>query len=104
MIPKIDSNSILWLLPAGMLLLALAPLPYGYYTLLRLVVTGCAGFISYQSYEKKSKAWLAIFGFIALLFNPIIPVHLDRETWAIIDMICAGVFVFHWWNQGKKNT
>jgi hypothetical protein len=39
----------LWLVPAAMLPLALFQLPYGYYTLLRLVVCISAAMIAYLS-------------------------------------------------------
>jgi len=39
----------LWLIPATMLVLALLQLPYGYYTLLRLVVCLTAAIIAFQS-------------------------------------------------------
>ncbi|MGH8728894.1 MAG: DUF6804 family protein [Burkholderiales bacterium] len=34
--------------------------------------------------------WL--FGFLAILFNPIAKVHLPKELWAIVD-IGAGIFL-----------
>ena len=30
---------------------------------------------------------------VATLFNPTVPVYLDRETWAILDLVCAAGFV-----------
>ena len=75
----------LWFLPAAMLVVALLQLPYGYYTLLRLVVCVSALIIAYQSWSKYA-AWSIAFGIVALLFNPLIIVALDRETWAPIDV------------------
>jgi hypothetical protein len=76
-----------------MLLLALAPWPYGYYQLLRFVVCGIAGYVAFMvySWQKVWAVWL--FGFIAVLFNPLIPIHLSREIWQPIDVICALLFV-----------
>ncbi len=77
-----------------MLLLALADWPYGYYTLLRFVVCGSAAFVAYLGYSAK-KRWIAwTFGIIAVLFNPIIKVHFDRDIWSFLDIIVAIVFVF----------
>lgn len=79
---------------AVMLLLALAPWPYGYYQLLRFVVCGIAGYIVFMAYNWQ-KIWaMWLFGFIAVLFNPLIPIHLSREIWRSIDVICAIVFIF----------
>ena len=73
-----------------LLLWALARHPYGYYTLLRFVVCGVGAYGVYFSSEIIiSKGWAWIFGIIAILFNPIIPIHLDRDTWAVIDVAVA---------------
>ena len=34
---------------------------------------------------------------VALLFNPVVPVHLDRETWRVIDWGVALIFAWHTW-------
>ena len=85
-----------WIIPAVMLVVALAKLPYGYYTLLRLVVTVCATVIAFDIYKRDAvSAWFCAFVGMALLFNPLIPVHLTRGIWAPIDLACAGVFLAH---------
>ena len=79
------------LLAAAFLLLALAPLPYGYYTLLRLVVCGVAGYGAFVAAETGRTAWLLILGVLALLFNPVFPVPLGRELWRPVDAIAAAI-------------
>jgi hypothetical protein len=37
--------------------------------------------------------WVWIFGVLAALFNPILPVHLQRDTWQIVDWGAIGVIV-----------
>jgi hypothetical protein len=75
---------------AIMLFLALGRLPYGYYTLLRFVVSGTTAYGAYfASTEQKKLAWAWIFGIVAVLFNPFIPIHLSRDTWAVIDIAVA---------------
>jgi len=80
------------IIAALMLLVALAPWPYGYYQLLRFVTCGVAAYIAYTTYnwQKMWAVWL--FGFIAVLFNPLIPIQLSRELWRPIDIICALLF------------
>lgn len=75
--------------------------PYGYYTLLRLVVCGTSLFIAYKAYEFNRKVWMYVMGFIALLFNPVIPVHLDKEIWVVIDVIVAIVIFVSIWRVKK---
>lgn len=75
------------------LLGALAELPYGYYTLLRLVTCGAAGFAIYCFYSSQYRWAIWVFGVITLLFNPVIPVHLSRQTWQLLDVLAAIVFL-----------
>jgi len=85
------------------LLLALLPFPYAYYTLLRIVVTICAGIIAYNlKPHEDRKNWFFIFVGIAILFNPIIPIHLSRKIWGLIDIIVAVVFGWHYWKNQKE--
>jgi hypothetical protein len=89
-----------------MLLLAIPPIwPYGYYMFLRLVVCGAAVFIAYKAYEQRKQVLAYTAGLLALLFNPVIPVHLNKEMWAIIDLITAIiVFVSIWFLKEINNN
>ena len=78
---------------AAFLILALLDWPYGYYQLLRLVVTGAAVWVAYILYTAKKTGLMITFIIIALLFNPLIPVHLDRQTWKVIDLLCGLFFI-----------
>lgn len=75
-----------------LLLIALLPMPYGYYTLVRICICLYSAFLAYKSWEEKIDIWMWIFIVIAVLFNPIIPIYLNRELWAIIDIVIAIVF------------
>ena len=59
--------------------------PYGYYTLLRFVVGGVSAYGAYFAVELKENGWAWTLGIIAILFNPIVPIYLDKGTWAFID-------------------
>ena len=80
------------LIAIAMLVGALAQWPYGYYQLLRFVICGVSIYVAFivYSWQKIWAIWL--FGFIAVLFNPLIPIHLSRELWQSIDIICAILF------------
>ncbi len=72
--------------------------PYGYYILLRWVVTGLALFVLWVAYNLNKKSWLWLMMGVAILFNLILPIHLDKELWQIIDLIVAVLFlvsIFH---------
>lgn len=76
-----------------MLLLAVGDWPYGYFILLRWVVTASAAFLVWFNHSTSRTKWTVAFAVIALLFNPIAPVHLDKESWVVIDIIVAVIFV-----------
>jgi hypothetical protein len=75
-----------------MLLIGVAPLPYGYYTLLRIVASAVFAWAAFASFERNSQFLPWIFTLLVVLFNPIVPIHLTKELWSIID-ISAGLFL-----------
>ena len=76
----------------AMLIIAAAPLPYGYYTLLRLVAFGIFSYAALISFDRKYKSLPWAFILLAIVFNPIIKIHFSKELWTVID-IAAGVFL-----------
>ena len=78
---------------AGMLLFGgVTPLPYGYYTLLRIIVTGVFTWSAIINYKKGNQSLLWASGLLALLFNPFLKIHLTKELWVFID-IGTGIFL-----------
>jgi len=77
---------------AAMLLLGAATLPYGYYMLLRLVACGVFSFAAFIAFDRKHKVLPWVYGFMALVFNPIIKIHLPKEIWSVVD-IASGVLL-----------
>jgi hypothetical protein len=79
---------------AGLLILALFNLPIGYYTFLRILVTIGAVAIVVSEFQISFNSWVILFGLIAVLFNPFIPVFLNaRSAWMPIDIITAVMFL-----------
>ena len=87
-----------WLAPATMLLVALADLPYGFYTLLRVVVCAAAVLLVFHEVRpsRRCSGWTVVLTGMVILFNPLFPVGLPREQWAPIDASCAIVLVIHY--------
>lgn len=77
----------------GMLIWALDDHPYGYFTLLRFVVCIVTAYCAVLSNEKGKVTWTWILGGMAVLFNPIVPIHIDRESWQVIDAVAAVVLL-----------
>ncbi len=94
-------SPLLWLVPCGMLILALAPWPYAYYRLLRLVVCGCLAFLIYRIHDQEKSAWLIVLSAIAVLFNPLLAIHLTREIWSVLNVCAAALLAFHYYVRRK---
>ena len=94
----------LWLIPVLMLLLAVFKLPYGYYTLLRVVITFVSVIIAFNEYIRKESInnWVIVFCFFALIYNPLIPFHLGRNIWTPINIITILCLILHYMSYLKK--
>jgi len=88
---KFPTITIARIIAILMLFWALADNPYGYYQILRWVICGLTGYSAYLAYEGDKNVWTWIFGITAVLFNPIAPIHLPRETWSVINLIVAAI-------------
>lgn len=76
------------------LFLALLPLPYGYYILLRFLV--CFGTIRelfIVPLNNMDTTFILIA--IAVLYNPIIKMPLGRPIWTIVNVLTALYFIFY---------
>lgn len=91
---------------AVMLLLCLAPMPYGYFMLVRFVATVAFGWLAYRYYKNNKVAATWILRVLALLFQPFYKIALGRTVWNVIDVIVAilmiALFVMELRN-GKKD-
>ena len=88
-----QKNKLFWLAPVIVLAIGILPLPIGYYTLSRLVVSASALYFVYNHYKQNNNTNIWIFSFIAVLYNPIIPIYLyEKLIWIIINIITILVF------------
>lgn len=75
------------------LMLCLAPMPYGYYILVRYFATIVFGLMAYQYYQEKKENLMIAFGALAVLFQPLLKVPLGRIVWNIVDVAIAIVLL-----------
>ncbi|HPS21468.1 MAG TPA: hypothetical protein PLO44_01525 [Candidatus Paceibacterota bacterium] len=103
---KLTNKKILTIVASGFLFVAsIDGLPYGYFTFLRFVVCAVGFYIAYKIYEeKKESLWVWFFSGVAVLFNPIFIIHLERGTWVIIDLIVGILFILSiFLSENKKS-
>lgn len=83
----------------AMLAWALVPAnPYGYYIFLRIVVFGIFAFLAIKANDLKLVGWVWVLAITAIVYNPIIRVHLNRDIWSVVNvativLLIATVFV-----------
>lgn len=72
-------------------------LDIGYFTFLRWVIFAASFYYAYFVHKKEQKLnyWFWNFIILAILFNPIVPVYLERDTWVLFDFITLILFVVH---------
>ena len=68
------------------------------------MVCVASGIIAVNEYNIKNSInkWVIVFGFFALIYNPLIPFHLGRTVWTpvnIITIVCLGL---HYLSYVKK--
>jgi hypothetical protein len=72
---------------------ALGDNPYDYYVNLRWITLAIAAFGAYATFHFEHLGWTLLFFGVALVYSPLIPVHLARSTWAPLNIATAICFV-----------
>ncbi len=85
-----------------MLLLCLAPMPYGYYMLLRWAAMVVFAITAFNYYAENKKELAVTFGALALLFQPFFKLALGRTIWNIVDVIVAVLLIILFSTENKK--
>lgn len=99
---KISKRNLFTVVAGVMLLLAIPAIwPYSYFQILRWVVAGVAAYNAYLAYQLKKNGWVLIMVVVAILFNPISPIFLQKQTWVTLDLITA-VIMFLSINKIRK--
>ena len=93
-------HKTIYIIPiTSLLLIALIyPLPYCFYTLNRILTTLISLYGIYQTWESKSIVFYALI-VIAILFNPIVPIYLSRNTWKFVDLLAIIPFLVIFLNK-----
>ena len=85
---------IAWVIAAVMLVFAaVEKQPDSFYTLLRWVCCAVFAYSAVTSFQMKHVLWLGIFAVLAVLFNPIFPLGLNRTQWIVADWFSIGAMV-----------
>lgn len=105
-----DNNNILkvnghvYIVLSVLLLLCLAPMPYGYYQLVRFIAAFAFAIMAWLNYTTKHTSCLIIFAGLALLFQPYYKIALGRTVWKIVDIVVAAFLIWLWYKGKKEET
>jgi hypothetical protein len=69
-------------------------LPYGYYTVLKIVATGVFIGAFLVSFYRDVSLLPWIYLLLAITFNPIIKIPLPSELWMIVDIVAGALLIF----------
>jgi hypothetical protein len=89
-------------LVAILVFVAILPLPYDYYSLLRIVVSlGCLYLLvaHWKILENHHRGILSV---LIVLFNPLAPIFLSKLIWVLIDLV-VGMYLIKLPLDVKKN-
>lgn len=73
---------------AALSFIAVWSLPYSYYQFLRVFIFIIGCYLAYRAYEREKEVsfWVIAYGITAILFNPIFPIHMAKESWTAINL------------------
>lgn len=90
---KVKPTNIIIFIGAISLFVGIFNLPYGYYGFLRGIISMISVYGIFTKY-KTSKIMVVMLLISLLFFNPILPIHLNKATWRIIDLIFSLIFLY----------
>jgi hypothetical protein len=71
-----------------MLAWALKPAnPYGYYMLLRIACCAVCTYLAVAAASAGKTPWTWALSIFAVLYNPIMRVHLTRDIWSVVNVV-----------------
>lgn len=87
---------------AILLLVALAPLPYNGYMLIRAVATVVLIWAAVTAVGRRDQALAVALVFLAIVLNPLIKFRLPRAAWMAVDLAGAAVLLYAARRLGEK--
>lgn len=83
----------LLLLAAFAALAGLLPLPFDGYVFIKIVVAGISLYSGLRIRSRNEQAFVILM-LIAAVYNPIVPLHLSRSLWMLLDVGVAGYLLW----------
>lgn len=82
----------------ALLFALLGSFPSSYYVLLRFMVCVVCAYLAVTAYQRSRINWAWIFGAVAVLYNPVLPVRLQRDAWFAVYVTTITLMVLAIWS------
>lgn len=95
---KISEKNIIFIfiriIAVIVLFVAYTDQPISFYNILRFVICGVGIYSAYFAFKSKQNIWILLMITMAILFNPLFPIHFERSQWEIYDAIAILILLF----------
>ena len=106
MIKNKNTLTLFLFIPAGLLIISnLVTFAPGFDAFVKMIICFTSGTIIFYGFKsaKGINETIIIFSLILILFNPVFPIHLDKELWLTINLLTSGIYIYGYFNV-LKNT
>ena len=106
MIKNKNTLALFLFIPAGLLIISnLMTVTAGVNAFVKMIICFTSGTIIFYGFKsaKGINETIIIFSLILILFNPVIPIYLDKELWLPINFLTSGIYIYGYFNV-LKNT
>lgn len=86
-----------FILPSILLLIALAPLPYGYYYILKfaICIASVMELVELNDKNNNNSNLMIAFGFLIVLYNPLISIPIGKSIWTVVNILTILFFIYY---------
>lgn len=106
MIKNKTTLALFLFIPAGLLIISnLVIFAPGFDAFVKMIICFTSGTIIFYGFKsaKGINETIIIFSLILILFNPVFPIHLEKELWLPINLLTSGIYIYGYFNV-LKNT
>ena len=101
MIKNKNTLALFLFIPAGLLIISnLITLPQDSDAFVKMIICFSSGTIIFYGFKsaKGINETIIIFSLILILFNPVFPIHLEKELWLPINLLTSGIYIYGYFN------
>ena len=101
MIKNKNTLALFLFIPAGLLIVSnLTTFPVSFDTFVKMIICFSSGTIIFYGFKsaKGINETIIIFSLILILFNPVFPIHLEKELWLPINLLTSGIYIYGYFN------